>query len=493
MKILLIDPPFYRIIGFYNRYFPFGLVTLATFLKQNGYNDVGVYDADYNENPKDIDYSRLPEKYRLYLDSFADYNHPVWKEVEETIQRIDPDVIGISIWTTFAAASIFTAQIAKKVKPKSTVVMGGPHASVKADEILHICSDVDYIIRGEGEILFLKLISYLDNKKADLNSISGCSYRKGRTIVHNPSEVSSINLNHFPYPDRSLLMNENSYNSEDMGLIMSTRGCPFSCTYCATNTKRVSFRSPYHIVKEIIHVKSTYRTTQFTFKDDSFTVNVKKVEELCNLLISEKIRINWECNTRVNLVNERLLRLMKKAGCNFIKVGIESGSEQVLQKMNKKITLVEIREAARLFRKVGIHWTGYFMMGIPGETVDDVHKTIDLLFETEPDFASLGVYEPFPGTKMFEDGIQRGLIKENFTLQDFFSVLPNNYYKAKPEQQTDTIPSDRFIKLESDFKKIIYKYNRGIKRILSMGLARSRIYINEPRIFFEDFKKLLSY
>ena len=161
--------------------------------------------------------------------------------------------------------------------------------------------------------------------------------------------------------------------------------------------------------------------------------------------------------------------------------------------MNKKITLDEIRNAARLFRKVGIHWTGYFMMGIPGETADDVYKTIELLFETKPDFASIGVYEPFPGTKMFEDGINRGLIRENFTLQDFFSILPNNYYKTDSERQTDTIPSDRFIKLESEVKKIINKYNRGIKRILNMGLTRSRIYFNEPRILFEDFKKLLSY
>lgn len=365
MKILLIDPPFYRIFGFYNRYFPFGLATLATFLKQNAYPDVQVYDADFNEQPTDIDYSQLPQKYLYYLNSFKENTHPIWTEVEETVRNLNPDMVGISIWTTFAAASFFIAKIVKRVKPECAVVMGGPHATVRAEEILKICPDVDYVVRAEGEYTLLELVATLEKGSPGIDSIAGVSYRKEENPVHNPPRTVTVDLNQFPFPDRTLLMNEDRYNSEDMGLIMTTRGCPYSCTYCATNTKRVSYRSTDHILAELRFVKERYGTTQFTFKDDSFTVNRKKVEEFCDKLIREKVNITWECNTRVNLVSEPLLRLMKKAGCNFIKVGIESGSERVLKGMNKKITHEQVKQAAKLFRKVGIHWTGYFMMGVP--------------------------------------------------------------------------------------------------------------------------------
>ena len=202
-------------------------------------------------------------------------------------------------------------------------------------------------------------------------------------------------------------MSESRYTSEDMGLIMTSRGCPYGCTYCSTDTRRVSYRSIDNVLKEIRLVKEKYGTSQFSFKDDSFTVNRKRVEDLCDRLIKEKFNINWECNTRVNLINDDLLLKMKRAGCNSIKVGIESGSERVLKEMNKGITHDQVRNAAKLFRKVGIHWTGYFMMGVPGETVEDVYKTLDFMYEVKPDFASIGVYEPFPGTPMFAEEPKR--------------------------------------------------------------------------------------
>jgi len=493
LKILLIDPPFYRILGFYNRYFPFGLVALATFLKQNGFTDIQVYDADFNEQPESIDYSRIPDKYPTYLDSFKENGHLVWAEVEETIERLGPDIVGISIWTTFAAASFFTAKIAKKIKPECLVVMGGPHATAKADEILRICPDVDYVISGEGEDALLELALALDNEAADVASIAGLSYRKGKQIIHNTPRSLTIDLNKFPFPDRTLLMNEERYNSEDMGLIMSGRGCPYSCTYCATDTRRVGFRSPGHILSEIRFVKNRYNTTQFTFKDDSFTVNRKRVEEFCNKLIQERLRITWECNTKVSLINEPLLQLMKKAGCNFIKIGVESGSERVLKMMNKGITHEQVRKAAKLFRKVGTHWTGYFMMGVPGETEEDIKKTMEFLSEIRPDFACIGVYEPFPGTVMFQEGVKRGLLKQELTLNDFYDTSPNNYYKMDGDRQTDTITPERFARLVKESMDFAHSYNRAFIHVLKMARARLNNYLNDPKILWDDFKKYLSY
>jgi anaerobic magnesium-protoporphyrin IX monomethyl ester cyclase len=195
----------------------------------------------------------------------------------------------------------------------------------------------------------------------------------------------------------------------------------------------------------------------------------------------------------VNLVNELLLRLMKKAGCNFIKVGIESGSERVLKGMNKRITHEQVRQAAKLFRKVGIYWTGYFMMGVPGETEEDIRKTIDFLYEVKPNFACIGVYEPFPGTVMFQEGIRRGLVKPKMTLEDFYATLPNHYYKKDPQRQTDLIAPERFVELEAEVKDIVYHYNRSVLRVAKMAHARSRVYCNDPKVLWDDFKKFLSY
>jgi radical SAM superfamily enzyme YgiQ (UPF0313 family) len=258
MKILLIDPPFYRILGFYNCYFPVGITTIGTFLGRASY-DVVVYDADYNENPQHMDYSLLPQHYPEYLDSFQNQLHEIWKEVRKVIASVNPDIVGISIWTTYAASAFHVAKLCnKEVNPDCIVVMGGHHATVKADEILKISSNVDYVVRDDGEILMLELVKQISSGLDSTLSIPGLSFRDKNTIAHNPSQRIADDVEPFPFPDRSLLMNENRYTSEDMGLIMSSRGCPYACSYCATHTRRVSYRPIDHIVDKIKLVKEKH-------------------------------------------------------------------------------------------------------------------------------------------------------------------------------------------------------------------------------------------
>ncbi len=492
MKVLLIDPPFYRIIGFYNRYFPYGLVAVGTSL-QNAGHEVMIYDVDWNEKSESIDYSLLPKKYSEYLNSFNNPNFSLWLEIRRIIKEFNPDIIGISIWTTYAAASFYVAKLAKEIFPDRMIIMGGPHATAKAEEILNICKEVDYVIRGEGEVAFLELIEYLSDSQKKIIDIKGLSYRENSKIINNPERPLTKDLDVFPLINRSLLMNEKRYTSEDMGLIMTSRGCPYSCTFCSTNTKNVSYRSTENIIAEIKSIKNRYGTTQFSIKDDSFTVNKNKVINFCQELISQKIRINWQCNTRLNLVDEDLLKLMKKAGCNSIAVGVESGSDKILKFINKGLTKEDIRQGIKIIKKSGIHCTGYFLIGVPGETESDIESTVEFMYELQTDFVSIGVYEPFPGTVMFEDGIKRGLIKPEMSLKDFFLILPNNYYKYNPDRQVDTIDPDVFYEIEKSVKNKIVKYNKNYIRIYKMGKARLKTYIHNPLLLFNDFKKFLSY
>lgn len=507
MKILLIDPPFYRFIGYYNRYFPLGLAYLAAVLRKDGH-EVLIYDADCNVNPTKMDFSRLEEDYPFYLQSLKDENNAILKEVRETIRNFSPDVIGITVWTTFAASAFKIASICKEWNRDVPVVMGGPHVSIKYDEVMKICPDVDFMVRGEGEESFVELARALVRSKEygagsdepsaishELSTIKGISYRWNGKIVRNPEREFIQDLDSIPFPARDLLLNKDSYNSEDMGLLMTSRGCPYNCSFCATSIwqRKTRYRSIDNVIEEIKLIINKYGTRQFTFKDDSFTVNKKRVLQLCDRLIKEKIKINWDCNTRVNLVDEELLRKMKKAGCNSIKVGIETGSERILKLMNKNITLKQCRQAAKLFRKVSIHWTGYFMMGLPSETKEDVYQTLKFMRELKPDYASFSVYEPFPGTHLFEIGIQKGLVQNNRSLEDFYTISPKYYYVKDINQRVDTMSREEFERLEYEMKEVFHKYNMGFPRLFKRAKSRSGLYMSNPKVFFDDFKKFLSW
>ncbi|HSV99513.1 MAG TPA: radical SAM protein [Sedimentisphaerales bacterium] len=490
MKVLLIDPPFYRLIGFYNRYFPLGLASLATVLRGAGH-EVVVYDADFNENPSAMDYGRLPEYYPDYLASFRDGSHPIWKEVRRTVETFEPELIGVSVWTAYAASAFHIAGLCREIRPTCPIVAGGPHATVKAEETLRICPSIDYVIRGDGETALLDLTAQLSGTGRGFDAVENLSFRRGGSVTHNASGLPGRNLDEIPIPDRALLKNRRAYSSEDMGLIMTSRGCPFSCAFCATETRRVRYSSVERVLAEIRQVRADYGVTQFSFKDDSFTVNRSRVAEFCNALLQEDFRIGWECNTRVDLITEDLLNGMKRAGCNSIKVGIESGSEAVLERMNKGITLDQVRTASTLLRKAGIHWTGYFLMGTPGETAEDVYRTLDFMYEIRPDFASMGVYEPFPGTTMFEEGLKRGLVKPDMTLEDFFRVLPNDYYKADARRQVDTMAPQAFEKLEMEMKARFHAYNKSVRRLVKRARSRAGLYWAQPALLLADFRKFL--
>jgi len=490
MKVLLVTPPFYRILGIYNRYFPLGITQLGTVLKDKGYK-VAVYDADFYSDPDTIDYSRISDRFPAYLKSFKQKNQ-IWNEVIENIKKWKPDVVGISAYTTFATSAFHLAKLVKENIENCKVVMGGPHATVRAKEILEICPEVDYVVRGEAEETMVELMNYVTGRKKDVENILGVSFRKGKKIVSNGDRLQPKNLDDYPMLNRSLLMNKNKLSSEDMGLIMTSRGCPYRCTYCAS-TKGIRYRSVKNVMEELVEVFEKYGTRQFTFKDDSFTVDRSRVVDLCNRLIQWKIKINWECNTRVNLVDEELLRLMKKAGCNFVKVGVETGSARVLKMMNKGISLDQVRSAAKLFRKVGLHWTGYFMMGVVGETEKDILRTVDFMHEIKPNLGVIAVYEAFPGTVMFEEGLRKGLYREKMSLDDFYSMAPDSYYKVDPRVQNEKITPKRFEIIKKEVNKEFHQQNMMIGNVIAMAKSKIRVYYRDPKIFFDDVKKMLSY
>ncbi|MBW2989712.1 B12-binding domain-containing radical SAM protein [Candidatus Woesearchaeota archaeon] len=386
-KVVLIYPPmvFGKKRGF--GFPPLGSLYLASFLKEKGI-DVKVIDA-------------FIEGYTL-------------EELKNEILKENPDIVGFSSMSCQVNQVLDIAKELKKTNPSIKIVVGGPHISSTKDELFNFTRDVDFLIYGEGEKAMHGFIEALE-KGLPFEDVSGLIYRKeGKIMVNNPPQPIG-DLDNLPFPDLSLvnLKKYDSYYARSLPLtsIMASRGCPFNCTFCdayATHGKRLRLRSPGNIVEELERNYKEYDIKQVMIKDSTFTVNKRWVYEVCSEIKDRNLKINWTCNTRVDMVNEDILRAMKDAGCYMVFFGIESGSQKVLDKLNKGITIEQIKRGVSLCKKAGLETVGYFMIGSPGETEEDAKKTLEMAKKLKLDLATFGVTVAYPGT-----GIHKWAVENN--------------------------------------------------------------------------------
>jgi radical SAM superfamily enzyme YgiQ (UPF0313 family) len=352
MKILLIDPPFKSFAGIFSLYFPLGLTYLAGAAKKAGFA-CRILDMDAAE-PKtgSFDYAREYESYNNYVTALNDANHPTWQLLRQLVIEQNPDFIGISALTTKFGSVIQTARFCRQVLPKVPIIAGGAHASTMP-ELTASIPEVDYVLRGESDESFTELLEALRDRK-DLGHIGSLTWKKDGKIIHNPDRPFVQNLDSLPLPDRKALMNPEHYSSEDMGIILTSRGCPFRCSYCFHMWERkVRFRSVESVIEEISQVHRDFGTTQFSIKDDSFTVKRSHVIKLCEAFRKLPFKITFNCTTRVDILDDELVKTMKEAGLAQISLGIESGSAAILRETDKDITHSQIIKAAELLNRHG--------------------------------------------------------------------------------------------------------------------------------------------
>lgn len=505
MKILLIDPPFKRFTGFVNFYYPIGLGYVAAVLRNADY-EVTILDVDAIKKGTDIDFSDEYKRLELYKDGLNDDGHEAWQDITKVLVDYKPDLVGITAMTTKFGSVLKTAEIVKRHNPQLLIVVGGPHATLLPDQTLK-SENIDMVVRGEGELTFVELVEVLVRSKGSgvgrngpsaispqLSAIKGISYKNNGRVVHNPPREFIKDLDEIPFPARDLLMHPRNYTSEDMGAIMTSRGCPFNCSYCCHPWgKRVRHRSVENVIREMKKVKDTYGTTQFEYKDDTFTVNRRWVLELCDRLISEKVKVNWGCTTRVELLNEELVEMMKKAGCNVVKLGIETGSERILKETKKGITFDHVKRAAKLLNRHGIFWSGYFMIGLPTETEEDIRKTYEFMKELNPYYAGLGIYNPFPKTELFDQAVNLGLLHPAVELDHFFNTNPKDYFFIDPAKRALSLNKEKFDDLTTFMISDFHKHNTQLRNIIHRGWARKRTYFKDLGIFFKDIKKAIKW
>jgi anaerobic magnesium-protoporphyrin IX monomethyl ester cyclase len=309
------------------------------------------------------------------------------------------------------------------------VVVGGQLSAASVNDVLSN-PNIDIVVRGEGEITTAELLDGLQNNSG-LEDVKGISFRKGGKIVHNPDRPFIKDLDSLGFPDIESIIGIQTYRSVDLGLIMTSRGCPYGCSFCGLKDfwgRRVRWRSIENVIEEIIRLKEKFNVQYFSFWDAVFTLNRRRTIQLCRKLLETNSEIKWECVTRIDLVDSELIQQMKKAGCKKIRIGIESGSDRILGHLKKGFTTDFIRKQANMLKANKMTWSAYFMIGTPEEKEEDVIDTMNLIKEIEPSFVTIGTFYPIPETEIFNELQNRGELPKDVDYNKFSTKVMNTHY-----------------------------------------------------------------
>lgn len=401
MKVLLINPPIRENASPIN--FPIGLGIIASVLLKSGH-EVEVFDINALRLSKD--------------------------QVKLNLKKYSPEIVGIGgLITTYKYMKWIIPEI-KTLFPEATIIVGGGVVT-ENPEILLKATVCDYAVVAEGEITIVELLDAIKNK-SDLSKITGLAFKNelGEIIV-NPKRELIKNLDEVPMPAYHLFPMDvylkHQSHSRVLGPqlemnIITSRGCPFNCNYCYhIFSKGVRCRSIDHVINEIKFFIKNYQVTSFIIIDETFTINSKRVTEFCSALKKEKIKITWSCYARVSLVEKELLKLMKDTGCYRIGFGIESGSQKILDLMNKRETVKQAERAIKMIRKSGMICGTTFMFGYPGETLETIQETISFC-KKQLIPASFFFTTPYPGTQLYSQVHEKVFLKYK-DLDDFLERL----------------------------------------------------------------------
>jgi anaerobic magnesium-protoporphyrin IX monomethyl ester cyclase len=338
-------------------------------------------------------------------------------EVKELLQRLKPEIVGITCGSATYHRCVETAKTVKETLPNCKVVVGGWHPSYMPESMLKH-PEIDYAVMGEGERAMVELATHITKGKSNeaLADIAGIAYRRNGTIKKNVPKFIS-NMDEIPFPARHLLPMHlydrtiEFLSAKPADVMSIARGCPYSCGFCETkklwgNTCR-SF-SPNRTLDEVNYMIDKFNTKGIYFINDNFTLKKKETIELCNLMKQNKLDLEWVCDTRVNLVSRELLAKMKEAGCKAIWFGVESGSPRILKKINRNITLEETETAFKLCREQGIQISCSFMLGFPDETREDMEATLKFAKKLDPDWCQFNIFIAYPDSSLYQELLQRG-------------------------------------------------------------------------------------
>jgi anaerobic magnesium-protoporphyrin IX monomethyl ester cyclase len=380
------------------------------------------------------------------------------EEVKADVAKLNPEIVGITCSSVTYSRVIETAKAVKDTVPSCTVVVGGWHASYNPESLLQN-PEVDYVVMGEGERAMVQLATYLikgENENSP-SKIAGLAYRHEGKIVKNPRQFIT-NMDEIPFPAWHLLPIDRYnrvmeyLNVKPVDNMSIARGCPFSCAFCETTGlmgRTCRTFTPQRVLDEIKYLMANFGTKGIYFINDNFTIKKKETIELCQLIRQNKLGLEWVCDTRADLLSKELLQEMKAAGCKTIWFGVESGSPRILEKINKGVTLEQTEHAFDMCKKEGIQTACSFLLGIPGETVDDMKASFKFARKLDPDFCRFNIFIAVPGSPLYDEVMQNHLYDQ---IEDYAAYV-----------KTADFNYDSLLKIQRQFHM---SFNKSPKRIL---------------------------
>ncbi len=368
---------------------PYSLLQLGALLRNAGHQ-VSLIDL----NGRDLDYEALSDRVRSFRPDVAIYRFTPttfdWDQrTASTIKEID--------------RSIHTAGICWTLRTMPHPVMAGE-------------PNMDTYVRQDYEVVVPQLVEALD-QGVSLDSVAGLAYRQGGDVRTTGDPTPLKDYDSLPIPAFDLLPDLKPYfvtapAGRPYTILYTSKGCPYKCSFCTVSGTPWKMRTAPHILEELRFLKERYGLRTASFFDETFTFNRKRVEEICRLLEEEDLRIKWYCNTRAHLVDRELLAQMRRAGCRGISFGIESGSQRILDSVEKHISVEQAREAVQSAKAEGIKTFCSFILGLPGEDWDSVEETLEFVRQTLPTSAQFNVAVPYPGTRLHEQIYGKHLVAE---------------------------------------------------------------------------------
>lgn len=493
MKTLLINPPqtFFPGSDLPAGNLPLGLLYIASVLDKAGYK-AEILDAFMTDFPfrKNGDVTEVGMPYGI---------------IKEEIQRRKPDIVGIANpFTCQVEHAIKVADIVKEIDQSIPTVVGGPHGTVVPVEFLEEAKNVDIAVIGEGEHTMLDIVRFFEgNKKiSDVQGIAHCM--DGKVVLNSPRPFIK-NLDELPYPAYHLVDMEQylspkkveyrSFQNRALSMVTS-RGCPFNCSFCSVHLhmgKMFRAHSVDYVVNHIQHVVDKYRVKTIYFEDDNLTLDVKRFEAICDKIIEKDIKVNWETpnGVRADYLTLPLLKKMKKSGCQSVFVGIESGDQFVLDNIiDKSLNLQDVIKFAENCQKIGLKTGAFYVIGFPGETKENMMKTIDfaLMLKRKYDVGMHLLFAtPSYGTRLYEECKKNGYIRKSLTPRAFAEVRQNwGLPLIETEDFTAVEVKEIALRAMKAYKRLsIINYIKNPKKTLKTAL-------NQPNLVGKFIKNLQS-
>ena len=345
-------------------------------------------------------------------------NFSGWKDaaISHEVKKLQPHIAAISQWTHNRHASSSLARLIRKLQPTCLILMGGAHASFRSRHLLKQEPAVDAVVVGEGEETLLELAERIATG-SDWHDVKGLVCRKGNNIVTTQPRPALLNLDSLPFP--ALHLQKHSLGIDytlQAEFVITARGCPSVCSFCSSPNfwnRKVRFRSPQNVVDEILFLRNTFGLIYFSIRDDTFTADRSRTIEICRQLIERRVFVVWNCQSRVTAIDEELLLWMKRAGCEGIQLGVESGSPRILRMLEKSITPAQVEHTCLLVKQAGINLSVYLISDVPSETEEDISATLQLMRRTRPDDGYVSPLAYFPGTLLFEKAVAEGRVADD--------------------------------------------------------------------------------